>query len=350
MRRRINLSTHNFEHLPSPPPRVHVPGEVPVYVLPSFDHLEYGIEPHIDFDFRALTEEQCLRDPEQPYFGDPLPEELEAATSTIGAEVKATTSSNLAHREASGHEVINLLSARLKERRAARRAAEREERFRKTQARLLDLRVIDSAVSPRAAIHVAEGGAMDLSLIEDRDYELSEVTGAGSCFCLRLIPWGAGTSRPVYENKHLVTFLGGRARNKYWHREVTEPATTDCDIALLSLRQPAAEKEANIPPTLTGGVGASFNEPPKSVPPYGIVLNALVFFQLFSSLAIKHLVGYGNRLLEVYCTAAFIALQSQKIDFLKHDPKALYPSDSSVFSAATFRIWPASPNHSCGVA
>jgi hypothetical protein len=38
----------------------------------------------------------------------------------------------------------------------------------------------------------------------------------------------------------------------------------DCDIAMLSLRQSAAEKEANLAPTLTGSAGVTFNEPPVS--------------------------------------------------------------------------------------
>ncbi|KAJ7820053.1 hypothetical protein B0H13DRAFT_1661105, partial [Mycena leptocephala] len=43
-------------------------------------------------------------------------------------------------------------------------------------------------------------------------------------------------------------------------------------------------------------------------------------------------------LLEVYCTFAFLALQAQKTEFLVHHPTALYPCDSSVFSAATFEF------------
>jgi hypothetical protein len=97
----------------------------------------------------------------------------------------------------------------------------------------------------------------------------------------------------------------------------------DCDITTLSLRQSAEEKKANLAPTLTGGVGSSFNEPPVSfeisfrpeslifvsfvqaaAPAYGRVLNTLVFFQLFSTLAMKRLIGYGNR----ECGTAIVVL------------------------------------------
>ncbi|KAJ6501534.1 hypothetical protein C8R47DRAFT_970289 [Mycena vitilis] len=43
-------------------------------------------------------------------------------------------------------------------------------------------------------------------------------------------------------------------------------------------------------------------------------------------------------LLETYCPDAFQALKAQKDDFLKYNPDAIYPSDASVFSAATFEF------------
>jgi hypothetical protein len=43
-------------------------------------------------------------------------------------------------------------------------------------------------------------------------------------------------------------------------------------------------------------------------------------------------------LLEHYCPTAFSALKAEKAEFLTHDARALYPSDSSVFSAATFEF------------
>ncbi|KAJ6447644.1 hypothetical protein C8R47DRAFT_918142, partial [Mycena vitilis] len=64
--------------------------------------------------------------------------------------------------------------------------------------------------------------------------------------------------------------------------------------------------------------------------------NALVFFQLFSTLAMKRLAGYGSILLQIYCKAAHSRLQAQKEEFLKRYPEAMYPSDTSVYSAATF--------------
>ncbi|KAJ7062988.1 hypothetical protein B0H15DRAFT_794753 [Mycena belliarum] len=80
----------------------------------------------------------------------------------------------------------------------------------------------------------------------------------------------------------------------------------------------------------------------------------------------RHLVGFGNRrcgsvellthidlrhsgLLQLYCSAAFSALAAEKKAFLEHDPRALYPSDASVFSAATFELGgPHSRTHPSG--
>ncbi|KAJ7665345.1 hypothetical protein DFH06DRAFT_1323740 [Mycena polygramma] len=342
---RLNLSTPGFVHRPSPPPRER--SAVERYVMPGFDHCEPGLESHVKFNFQArLRHEQALRDPQQPFPGDRLPgepaEDFEGAGEpTAHSSACKTALSSLAKKEGAGFKVLPIFGERLKARKAAKRAAEREERFRKIRLDFEAARIINASDGhrARAGIRLARGLAVDASLIEDVDYELSQVVGPNSRFRLRLIKWGGGSTRPVYAaDGSLVLLLGGRPRNRRWYRDVTEPATVDCDIALLSLRQSAEEKAANIPPTLTAGVGNTFNERATPPPAYGLVLQSLVFFQLFSTLAMKRLVGYGNRLLEYYCTAAFLALQAQKDDFLTYNPDAIYPSDSSVFSAATFEF------------
>ncbi|KAJ6451526.1 hypothetical protein C8R47DRAFT_1071647 [Mycena vitilis] len=334
---RLNLSTPGFvHHHPSPPPREH--SQVERYVMPGFDHCEPGLESHVKFNFQArLRHEQALRDPQQPFPGDRLPgepaEDFKGAPQpTAHSSACKTVLSSLAKKEGAGFKVLPIFGERLKARKAAKRAAGREERFPKIRLDFEATHIINASGGHRACagIRLARGLAVDASLIEDVDYELSQV-------------WGGGSTRPVYAaDGSLVLLLGGRPRNRHWYRDVTEPATVDCGIALLSLRQSAKEKAANIPPTLTAGVGNTFNERASPPPAYGLVLQSLVFFQLFSTLAMKRLVGYGNHecgsLLEYYCTAAFLALQAQKDNFLKHNSDAIYPSDSSVFSAATFEF------------
>jgi hypothetical protein len=99
---------------------------------------------------------------------------------------------SLAKREVGGHKVISLLSARLKARQKIKKAAEREERFRKIQDELRGQRTVLPVVSMCSIIRVAQGGAFNPTLIEDRDYDFSEVVGANSRFRFRLIAWGAG--------------------------------------------------------------------------------------------------------------------------------------------------------------
>jgi hypothetical protein len=192
-RRRINLNTPGFVHRPSPPPRK--PGsKVPSYVLPGFDHLEYGIEPHIDFRFQTrLRDEQRLRDPEQPFPGDPLPDESAGADGVAAVErAQAAAVRQVGKREAAGHKVVTLLSARLRARQAALEAVAREERFRKIQPEFQRQRTVLPRVSTRSIIKVTEGGVLDPALIEDREYDFAEVVGPESRFHFRLISWGAG--------------------------------------------------------------------------------------------------------------------------------------------------------------
>jgi hypothetical protein len=151
--------------------------------LPGFEHLEYGIELHINFRFQThLREEQALRDPQQPFASDPLPEEL-----PTNSNAQAEPAGNNGQRK-----TMPRLSASLRAREAALEAAAREERFRKIQAEFLRQCTVVPNLSRRSIIRLAEGGTLDPALIEDRDYDLAEVVGTESRFHLRLIPWGAG--------------------------------------------------------------------------------------------------------------------------------------------------------------
>ncbi|KAJ7079048.1 hypothetical protein C8R43DRAFT_910225, partial [Mycena crocata] len=66
--------------------------------------------------------------------------------------------------------------------------------------------------------------------------------------------------------------------------------------------------------------------------------NAVIFFQLMATMAMRRLAGFGNSLLENYCSAAFHVLQQQKQQILEHNPDAQFPSDASVFPAATIQF------------
>ncbi|KAJ6450450.1 hypothetical protein C8R47DRAFT_1230266 [Mycena vitilis] len=248
------------------------------------------------------------------------------------------------------------LKAQQKARKQAYDAAMRETRFRKAQGGYLAQCTAFGPAPEAAAIQVAAGRRFDANLIEDRDYDLDEVVGPTSRFHLRLIPWFANSSRPVVSaDKRLGLFLGGRPRDRYWVEEVVVPATAECAQAADTLYRTDEERSQG-PPVLSGGVGYTFNEEEASVvlarayvllieaqsnsprAAYGSVLNVLIFFHLFTSIAMMRLVGYGNRLLETYCSVAFIALRAQKAKFLDANPAALYPTESSLYSAATFEF------------
>ncbi|KAJ7716048.1 hypothetical protein DFH07DRAFT_974010 [Mycena maculata] len=256
----------------SPPARPTVPD----YVIPSLDT---ALEPHLKFNFeRRLHEELALRDPAQPFLGDPLPEELLPAPRPGYADVGVQA----------GPTVVQVLSAHAKLRQKACHAAQRIERFRAVQAATLACRHAALSVTPgrRAALKVRRGGAFDAGLIEDCEYALHEVVGMQSRFHFRLVPWGGGSPRPVFASDNsLVLLLGGCPRNPGWMKNVVEPATQQCDIAAPSVWRSEAEIASNTSPVLSGGVGVTFNE---DVAPSsrGVLLNMIVFFQLFSTLVL----------------------------------------------------------------
>ncbi|KAJ7702599.1 hypothetical protein B0H16DRAFT_1748215 [Mycena metata] len=305
---------------------------IPANIMPPLD--SPSLEPHIEFDFfHRVHTEVTLRDPEQPFPKDLLPDE------DLDASAALPTTSPLPT-PPSGR--VRTLFVQQRMRDAAKRAAIREERYRCFQALAARDRAVIEAGSPRAAIHVAEGGAVDPSLIEDRDYDLDEVVGSESKFRLRLIPWGGAMPRAVVDEKRVVVVLGGRARNGDWKNQIIDPATEVCDVAKESMHQSPEDIAAGKPKILSGGVGDDFNSwvPTAERRPYASILNALIFFQMFTGLAMLHLVGYGNRLLQMFVPDAFNLLSIEKNAFLQHDSSALYPCSSSVFSTATVEFGP----------
>ncbi|KAJ7128206.1 hypothetical protein C8R43DRAFT_836004, partial [Mycena crocata] len=66
--------------------------------------------------------------------------------------------------------------------------------------------------------------------------------------------------------------------------------------------------------------------------------NVLVFHQLLATMAMKRLLGFGSAMLAAFCSTAFQTLENQKRLFLEHDPRALYPNDSTVYSAAIIEL------------
>ncbi|KAJ7119401.1 hypothetical protein C8R46DRAFT_1238676 [Mycena filopes] len=324
---RLKLTNADFVSQPimlTPPRAYENQSQIPDYVIPQLD---LALEPHIRFGFqRRLKEELTVRDPAQAHPDDLLPEELPPPGKAHAAV------------QTEAHTALPKLDARA----MARIAEDRERRFRSLQSAALGNRMQRLARKPlpRAAIKVVEGGRFDASLIEDRDYDLSEVVGMGSRFRLRLVPWSGGALRPVVaDDNSLILVLGGRSRDKTWIDEVVEPATSQCHSAVPRLARTVEGIVNDTPPTLVGGVGATFNEVPiPSGPGQSAILDALVFFQLFSTLAMKRLVGYGNCLLQTFCTAAFDALNAEKQVFLLLYPDAPYPCDTGIFSAATFEL------------
>ncbi|KAJ7023332.1 hypothetical protein C8F04DRAFT_1193584 [Mycena alexandri] len=137
----------------------------------------------------------------------------------------------------------------------------------------------------------------------------------GSSCCAVSVVGGAPRA-VIAEDNSLVALLGGVLSEEAWLTRCVEPATEACEEAAPHVVRSPEETEKNP----------------------GVLLNALIFFELMSSLAMKHLLGYGNRLLSVFCPTAYNPLHDEKRSFLDKKPDLLYPSDSSVFSAATFEL------------
>ncbi|KAJ7084882.1 hypothetical protein B0H15DRAFT_951367 [Mycena belliarum] len=296
---------------------------------------EGSLEAHIKFPFqKRLMQALASRDPPQIFPEEPLAEELPPAPRPGYAHAQVQTT---------GHpqKLTRKMTPKVKAHEAARVAVEREHRFRLRRAAAFAERnqKINKAPPSRAALRVAVGGSFDPRLIEDRDYDLDEVVGPNSAFRFRLVPWGGRSPRAVIAaDKSVVLVLGGGPRNRDWVPLVVAEANECCHDAAQRIVRSPEDLAANIAPTLSGGVGQTFNEDVARPNHSGIAVNALIFLQLFCSLGIKRLVGYGNRLLEVYCTSAFAALEHEKQEFLEDNNNALYPCDSSVFSAVTWEF------------
>jgi hypothetical protein len=152
------------------------------------------LEPHIEFNFlRRLKEEVELREPKQPFPGEPLCDELaDVADPASPPPIVAPLALNSQQGQVihlRGKRPNQSMHARLAARNQALRAAEREERFFKIQAAFKLQRQEAAAGKQRGAILVNAGGPMNHGLIEDHEYELSELVGPQSRFRFRLIPW-----------------------------------------------------------------------------------------------------------------------------------------------------------------
>ncbi|KAJ7078640.1 hypothetical protein C8R43DRAFT_1143378 [Mycena crocata] len=255
----INIGTRGFVPAPPRPPLVIDEFNIPRYIVASADS---PLEPHIDFPFKErLQEELLLRDPPQPFPAEPLESELPPLRLRDMLTPKARHQSD---------------STRAFRSEAARVAAEREERFRTVQSTHLDQRreSMSRSPSPGADIVVASGGVFDRGLIEDKDYKLSEVVGQGSRFNLRFVRWGG------------MRDTARSSRGRWTSAAAGQPPTV-----------------------LSGGIGTTFNEDTVAYAQVGRVLNAVVFFQLMATLAMRRLVGFGNCVLEAYCSLAHTTQQ-----------------------------------------
>lgn len=71
--------------------------------------------------------------------------------------------------------------------------------------------------------------------------------------------------RPVIaKDNSVVLIFGGRSRNGDWMSEVANPATLECNKAIPSIRRTPEDIANGIAPTISGGVGTTFNEDPVS--------------------------------------------------------------------------------------
>ncbi|KAJ7749882.1 hypothetical protein B0H16DRAFT_1724770 [Mycena metata] len=287
---------------------------IPNYTMPGLDT---ALEPHLKFVFQRRLEDALeSMDPCQPFPDEPLPDEIpRPGYTSIGVQAGP----------------VRQLSAELKVRETATNARDRTKRFHAHQRAVAAQRKAELEKEPPR-------GSFDPSIIEDRDYELDEVIGPNSRFRFRLISSFGGFPCPIIANdSSLVVLLCGYATNCKWQKRVAAPATQACQNVIPRVIRSPEEISMDSAPTLHGGVGTTFNEEDTEKSP-GTVLNSLIFHDLMSSLEMRRLVGYGNRLLQTFFPSAFDALEKQKEWFTEKNPDAIYPSTSSVFSAATFEL------------
>ncbi|KAK7019005.1 hypothetical protein R3P38DRAFT_3200302 [Favolaschia claudopus] len=302
---------------------------IPPFEIQGLDR-SLDLEPHLDFDFKErLQHALALGDPSLPYPGLPLPEELPPPPAPGYADAQVQTEST----------VTRVVTQQALQRSKAVLAAERAKRHRNLWSAAMTVRYGDliRPFNPRSLIRVMDGEAFDPSLIEDRDYPLSEVTGSSSIFHFRLIPWTAGKSRAVVSQRRVCLVLGGRPTNREWDRDVVNPTLRDCRRVAEDYR--SRHPEAGYP-VLSGGVGEHFNrspEPPAGPQP-GRVLDCLALFALLSTVAMCELLGFANGMLRLYCRIAYTALEHQKSSFTYMKPDAQYPCPASIFSAVTVEL------------
>ncbi|KAK7022219.1 hypothetical protein R3P38DRAFT_2780281 [Favolaschia claudopus] len=258
---------------------------IPPFEVQGLDR-SLDLEPHLDFDLKERLQHALARgDPSLPYPGYPLPEERAPPPRAGYADAQVQTEST----------VTRVVTQHALQRTKAVLAAERAYRHRILWSSAMTVRYGDviRPFNPRSLIRVMDGEAFDPSLIEDRDYALSEVTGSNSIFRFRLIPWTGGKSRVVVSQRRVVLVLGGRPVNREWDRDVVNPTVKDCTQVAQDYR--GRHPEAGYP-VLSGGVGEHFNrspEPPAGPQP-GRVLDCLALFALLGTVAMCELLGFAN--------------------------------------------------------
>ncbi|KAJ7232603.1 hypothetical protein B0H12DRAFT_1239589 [Mycena haematopus] len=161
----------------SPPPFWDT--DVPNYLIPPLD--DTPLQPHIAFVLAdRLNEESAIRDPPEPYAGNPLPGE-----EPLPDPLRPTPQNSL------GVRTIIPSRQRLQEKCAV--DAARRLRYRLLMsARMAARRAHLQKKAEPGPIRAATGGQIDAALVDDRDYLLGEVTGPGSRFNFRYVSNCAG--------------------------------------------------------------------------------------------------------------------------------------------------------------
>ncbi|KAJ7278654.1 hypothetical protein C8J57DRAFT_1221496 [Mycena rebaudengoi] len=342
--RRINVLTPGFPAQPDLP--TEHPGATADYAMLAMD--DEHLEPPIPFHFqRCLHSELANRDPLQGWPGNP-PREIPQPTvtgntGTLTEKTAPRAIKNLYGRKPPAtveHDIRRSKEARF---RALAVAHEAQRRVR-----------FYAQMSPPDLVAWNSTQSIDMTFVEDRDYDLSEVCGPRLDFRFRCVSWGGVAPRAVVaRDRSLVLMFGGRPRNRNWMRDVIEPATKKCEETIAQMNRTPEQIATGTAPPLSGGIGLTFNEPlvrqfsvvrtipltdlmQRTTPAAGAVWTALLMFEIFATLAMKRLAGYGNCLLQAFCPGFHIALANQMREMRAHDRRADYPCRSSLYPIATF--------------
>ncbi|KAK7017444.1 hypothetical protein R3P38DRAFT_3202002 [Favolaschia claudopus] len=323
------------------PPPARIPTRLPRILSSGIDVLDDPEDPHIPFNLTTRLHKALARhDPSLPFPGDPLP--MEAVPSAV----RALAYSPFPYLSGSGTLVQPLRSPqrkRVRQRQEARSAALREKRFRT----MLEIALAISSrhrirlPSSRSLYRLPNGrgpSAENTLFIEDRDYAMHELVGPTARFQMRNVDWDAINVRVVASENKAVVVLAGVGITGDWDEEVMDPLTVACAGEAAALRRRNGDY-----PVLFTGVGHYFNEDKPARYPGSRALDVLAMSTLFTSVPMKRLISFTNSLLEAYCPTAFSVLEDQKAQLLAYAPDAVYPCETSVFSAITLEL--GGPHH-----